>query len=44
MAFSRKFLGHGVGLRTKHFASYLAAPPEPRSAALYGSTVSPFMR
>jgi uncharacterized protein len=27
MAFSRKYLGHGVGLRTKHFASYLAEPP-----------------
>jgi uncharacterized protein len=27
MAFLRKYLGHGVGLRTKHFASYLAAPP-----------------
>jgi uncharacterized protein (UPF0276 family) len=27
MAFSRRYLGHGVGLRTKHFASYLAAPP-----------------
>jgi len=27
MAFSRKYLGHGIGLRTKHFASYLAAPP-----------------
>jgi uncharacterized protein (UPF0276 family) len=27
MAFSRKLLGHGVGLRTKHFASYVEAPP-----------------
>jgi uncharacterized protein len=27
MAFSRKYLGHGVGLRTKHFASHLAEPP-----------------
>jgi uncharacterized protein len=27
MAFSRKYLGHGVGLRTKHFGAYLAAPP-----------------
>jgi uncharacterized protein (UPF0276 family) len=27
MAFTRKLLGHGVGLRTKHFAEYLAAPP-----------------
>jgi hypothetical protein len=27
MAFSRKHLGHGVGLRTKHFAAYLEAPP-----------------
>jgi hypothetical protein len=27
MAFTRKLLGHGIGLRTKHFAEYLAAPP-----------------
>ena len=27
MAFSRTYLGHGVGLRTKHFGAYLAAPP-----------------
>ncbi|HZA49815.1 MAG TPA: DUF692 domain-containing protein [Myxococcaceae bacterium] len=27
MSFSRKSLGHGVGLRTKHFGDYLAAPP-----------------
>jgi uncharacterized protein (UPF0276 family) len=27
MAFSRKLLGHGIGLRTKHFAEYLDAPP-----------------
>jgi uncharacterized protein (UPF0276 family) len=27
MAFSRKYLGHGVGLRTKHFGAYLAGPP-----------------
>jgi uncharacterized protein (UPF0276 family) len=27
MAFTRKLLGHGIGLRTKHFAAYLAAPP-----------------
>jgi uncharacterized protein (UPF0276 family) len=27
MAFTRKHLGHGVGLRTKHFAQLLAAPP-----------------
>ena len=27
MAFSRKYLGHGVGLRTKHFARYLSEPP-----------------
>jgi uncharacterized protein (UPF0276 family) len=27
MAFTRKYLGHGVGLRTKHFASFLAEPP-----------------
>lgn len=27
MAFTRKQLGHGVGLRTRHFARYLAAPP-----------------
>jgi uncharacterized protein (UPF0276 family) len=27
MPFTRKYLGHGVGLRTKHFASYLAEPP-----------------
>lgn len=27
MAFTRKLLGHGVGLRTKHFAQLLAAPP-----------------
>lgn len=27
MAFTRKLLGHGIGLRTKHFAQLLAAPP-----------------
>jgi uncharacterized protein (UPF0276 family) len=27
MAFTRRHIGHGVGLRTKHFAGYLAAPP-----------------
>ncbi len=27
MAFTRKLLGHGIGLRTKHFAELLAAPP-----------------
>lgn len=27
MAFSRTYLGHGVGLRTRHFAEFLAAPP-----------------
>ncbi len=27
MAFTRKLLGHGIGLRTKHFAQHLAAPP-----------------
>jgi uncharacterized protein len=27
MAFVRKYLGHGVGLRTKHFANYLSQPP-----------------
>jgi uncharacterized protein (UPF0276 family) len=27
MAFTRKLLGHGVGLRTQHFGQVLAAPP-----------------
>jgi len=27
MAFTRKLIGHGIGLRTKHFARYLAEPP-----------------
>ncbi len=27
MAFTRKLLGHGIGLRTKHFAQHLAAAP-----------------
>jgi uncharacterized protein (UPF0276 family) len=27
MAFTRKLLGHGVGLRTKHFVQLFAAPP-----------------
>ena len=27
MAFWRKYLRHGVGLRTKHFGAYLSAPP-----------------
>jgi uncharacterized protein (UPF0276 family) len=27
MAFSRQLLGHGVGLRAKHFGAYLEAPP-----------------
>ncbi|WP_242336666.1 MULTISPECIES: DUF692 domain-containing protein [unclassified Anaeromyxobacter] len=27
MAFTRKHLGHGIGLRTKHFAQHLATPP-----------------
>jgi uncharacterized protein len=27
MAFTRRLLGHGIGLRTKHFAEVLAAPP-----------------
>jgi uncharacterized protein (UPF0276 family) len=27
MAFTRRHIGHGIGLRTKHFARHLAAPP-----------------
>ncbi|HYX90656.1 MAG TPA: DUF692 domain-containing protein [Myxococcaceae bacterium] len=27
MAFWRKYLGHGVGLRAKHFGAFLSAPP-----------------
>jgi uncharacterized protein len=27
MAFTRRHIGHGIGLRTRHFGRYLAAPP-----------------